>query len=182
LVIGIVTNNDDPDKLGRVKVKFPSLTDGDESAWAKVLSPGGGQRRGIQCTPEVHDEVLVGFEHDDTRRPIVLGGLWNRNDPPPEEVVEGGVVVRRTWTSRDGHRIEIADETSGGVLTAALKDDTSSFRIQPNETLLDAENVATIRSKKIVLKADTTIVLDAASIEIKGSGQVTMKGSPVRIN
>ena len=57
LVIGIVTDNDDPDELGRVKVKFPWLGDDVESCWARVAAPGrrarhrrdvaaAGQRRG----------------------------------------------------------------------------------------------------------------------------------------
>src|SRR5207237_1025695 len=48
LVVGIVTNNTDPDKLGRVKVKFPGLAESDESAWARVVSTGRGGRRGLQ--------------------------------------------------------------------------------------------------------------------------------------
>ena len=43
----------------------------------------GGRPRGMQWVPEIDDEVLVGFELDDTNRPIVLGGLWNRSDTPP---------------------------------------------------------------------------------------------------
>ncbi|HEY4410960.1 MAG TPA: VgrG-related protein, partial [Acidimicrobiia bacterium] len=75
LVVGIVTNNNDPDKLGRVKVKFPTLTDKEESDWARVVSTGAGSSRGLQIIPDVNDEVLVGFEHGDVTRPLVLGGL-----------------------------------------------------------------------------------------------------------
>ena len=32
--------------------------------------------------PQVGDEVVVGFEHDDVRRPYVLGSLWNGKDSP----------------------------------------------------------------------------------------------------
>ncbi|HEY3240421.1 MAG TPA: phage baseplate assembly protein V, partial [Acidimicrobiia bacterium] len=63
LVVGVVTNNKDPDKLGRVKVKFPGLADSEESAWARAVSVGAGAKRGLQVVPDVNDEVLIGFEH-----------------------------------------------------------------------------------------------------------------------
>ena len=181
LVIGLVTNNDDPDKLGRVKVKFPSLTDSDESTWAKVLAPGGGDTRGMQCTPEVQDEVLVGFEHDDKRRPVVLGGLWSRTDPPPRDVVDHGAVSRRSWMSRSGHLIEMVDDTSDASITLVLSGGKSSLKIAENSELT-GESSITVRSKKVVVKADSDLSLEARNIDIKGSAQVSIKGSPVRIN
>jgi len=39
VVIGIVTNNKDPEGMGRLKVRFPWLSDSDESAWARVAVP-----------------------------------------------------------------------------------------------------------------------------------------------
>ena len=78
LVIGLVTNNRDPDGLCRVRLKFPWLSDQEEGWWARVLSPGGGANRGMQWMPEVNDEVLVGFESGDVRQPVVLGGLYGQ--------------------------------------------------------------------------------------------------------
>jgi hypothetical protein len=45
--------------------------------WITLVSLGGGRDRGFFALPEVGDEVLVGFEHGDPERPIVLGSLWN---------------------------------------------------------------------------------------------------------
>ena len=93
-----MTNNDDPEKLCRVKVKFPTLTEDDESTWARLASPGCWPARGMQWVPEISDEVLVGFEMGDTNRPIVLGGLWNRSDPPPESArCPAGQVEAGCW-------------------------------------------------------------------------------------
>ena len=44
LVVGVVTNNNDPDQMGRVRVKYPSLSDSEESAWARIATPERGQR------------------------------------------------------------------------------------------------------------------------------------------
>ena len=81
LVIGIVTNNKDPDKLGRVRVKFPTLADDLEGWWARVLSLNAGKQRGLLMMPQVGDEVVVGFEHGDPPRPFVVGSLWNGKEP-----------------------------------------------------------------------------------------------------
>ncbi|MBI3722431.1 hypothetical protein HY251_00520 [bacterium] len=84
LVVGIVTNNKDPDKLGRVKVKFPWLDDTVESWWARICYPMGGKERGYWWIPELEDEVLVGFEHGDVRFPYIVGSLYNGMDKPPK--------------------------------------------------------------------------------------------------
>jgi len=84
VVTGVVTDVDDPQKIGRVKVQFEWLADDYVSDWARVAMPGAGPSRGMVWMPEVGDEVLVAFEHGDPRRPIVIGGLWNGTDTPPE--------------------------------------------------------------------------------------------------
>lgn len=64
----IVTDNVDPDELGRVKVRVPSLIDGYE-AWARLATLMAGNNRGSWFIPEVDDEVLVAFEAGDVRHP-----------------------------------------------------------------------------------------------------------------
>ena len=70
VVIGIVTNNNDPDKLGRVRVKYPALGDDTEGWWARIAAPRRGRRRGLLMMPQVGDEVVIGFEHDDVHQPV----------------------------------------------------------------------------------------------------------------
>ena len=83
VTIAVVTNNDDPEKLGRVKVKFPWLLDESESTWARVAVLMAGNKRGTWFPPQIDDEVLVAFEHGDINRPIILGVMWNGKDTPP---------------------------------------------------------------------------------------------------
>ena len=71
-LVGIVTDNKDPKKWGRVKVKFPTLTEDHASNWARVVGIGAGNNRGFDCLPEINDEVLVGFEHGDIHRPYII--------------------------------------------------------------------------------------------------------------
>ena len=113
-VIGIVTNVNDPDNLGRVKVKFPWLAEDAnvESNWARIATDSAGKERGIYFLPEVNDEVLVIFEHGNPNYPMVIGGLWNGKDTPPEKnsaAHVGGQTNHRMIVSRLGHRIVFDD-------------------------------------------------------------------------
>src|SRR5688500_942572 len=69
VAIGLVTDNADPNGVGRVKVKLPWLADSIASPWARLAVPGGGPNRGLFFVPEVNDEVLIAFEHGDPARP-----------------------------------------------------------------------------------------------------------------
>ncbi|KYC42250.1 type IV secretion protein Rhs [Scytonema hofmannii PCC 7110] len=115
-LVGIVTDNQDPKGLGRVKVKFPTLTEEHNSNWARIVAPGAGSNRGIYWLPEVNDEVLVCFEHGDIHRPYIIGGVWNGKDPTPrtiaDTVVRGKVRLREEKT-RYGHKTTFVDEDKG---------------------------------------------------------------------
>ena len=183
LVVGIVTNADDPQSLGRVKVKFPTLTDQDESDWARVASPGAGFDRGLQLIPEVNDEVLVGFEHDDKRRPVVLGGLWNGSDTPPGAKVDNGKIETRLWKSRNGHLMELDDSpVDKGSITISHGDAKSSLHLELKESALRAEKKLAISADSIEITADTTLKLKAGSVEIQADGEVKISGSLIRLN
>jgi phage protein D len=113
LLVGKVSNNVDPNKLGRVKVKFPTLTEDHESNWARVVALGAGANRGFDNLPEIGDEVVVGFEHGDIHRPYVLGGVWNNTDAAAisvDESVADGKVRLRTIKTRLGHMLQFVEE------------------------------------------------------------------------
>ena len=90
VVLGTVTNNNDPDKLGRVRVKYPALGDDTESPWARGRGAERGQGAGLLMTPQVGDEVVIGFEHDDVHQPYVLGSLWNGKAKPGDDLSDPG--------------------------------------------------------------------------------------------
>lgn len=105
---GIVTNNTDPDGLGRVKIKLPWLSDNNETDWVRIAYFMAGGQRGSFFLPEVGDEVLVAFEHGDINAPYVVGCLWNGKDKPPEDNQNGKNNIRKI-TSRSGHELVFDD-------------------------------------------------------------------------
>jgi uncharacterized protein involved in type VI secretion and phage assembly len=193
VVVGVVTNNQDPEKMGRVKVRFPWLSDADESNWARVASPMAGKDRGLFLLPEVDDEVLVAFEHGDLRFPYVVGSLWNGSDAPPAVNGDGKNNVR-VIKSRSGHVVRLTDEDGKEKIEIVDKSGKNSIVIDT------AENTLTVTADKdIVLKAPNgSIKLDAQKVEVKtsadakveagggmdlkASGQMNVKGATVNIN
>ena len=193
VVVGIVTNNQDPEGMGRVKVKFPWLSDEDESNGARVASPMAGKERGLFLLPEVDDEVLVAFEHGDPRFPYVIGSLWNGTDKPPADNADGKNNVR-VLKSRSGHVIRLTDEDGKEKIEIIDKSEKNSVVIDT------AANTITITADKdIVLKAPNgSVKLDAQKVEVKSSadskveagggldlkasGTMNVKGATVNIN
>lgn len=193
VVVGVVTNNQDPEGMGRVKVKFPWLSDENESNWARVATPMAGQGRGFYFLPEVEDEVLVAFEQGDVRFPYVVGSLWNGKDAPPASNDDGKNNVR-VIKSRSGHIVRLSDEDGKELIEIIDKSGKNSIRLDTSK------NTITITAEKdIVLSAaQGKIKLDAQEVEVKSSadvkveaggnlnlkatGQTNVKGATVNLN
>jgi uncharacterized protein involved in type VI secretion and phage assembly len=181
LVVGVVTNNDDPERLGRVRVKFPTLSQEDESAWSRVAAPGAGKGRGLQWIPEVDDEVLVGFELNDHTRPVVLGGLWNRPDGPPGPgAVAGGTVQQRLLVSRKDSRLTLDDDRPAVELT--LGGSPCAVRLERSESAVTGDQKLVLTATQIEIRATAKLTLTGAQVEITSSGPLSASGKPIKLN
>ena len=170
VTVGIVTNNQDPENLGRVKVKYPWLSESAESHWARLLTPMAGKDRGIYFLPEVDDEVLLAFEQGDINFPYILGALWNGQDKPPAKN-DDGKNNQRMIKSRSGHQI-ILDDTAGEE-QIIIQDKTAKNKIvidsKDNKMNIDVEGDLTITTKgKIILKSsDDDVAIECKNFSIK---------------
>lgn len=192
VVVGIVTNNRDPDGAGRVKVRFPWLSDEDESNWARVAVPMAGKQMGVYFLPEVDDEVLVAFDHGAVDSPIVLGSLWNGKDPPPEVNADGKNSIR-IIKSRSGHTITLDDTDGGEKITIADGKQKSSLVLDAaNGSLsISSEGDVTVRAKgslSIASDGDVTVTAKGkitlssnAEVAIKGSGGVNVNDGKLKV-
>lgn len=186
IVIGEVKSLDDPEDIGRVRVSFPHLGD-EESYWARLATLMGGVGRGSRFVPEVGDEVLVGFEQGDPRRPYVLGSLWSKVDTPP---AHDGDKIKNNWRyikSRSGHVIRFDDTQGAEKIEFIDKDekhkiviDTSGDKI---EIICDSGDVSiTAESGKVQVKASEVTVESSGDMTLKAAGSMTIKGATVDIN
>lgn len=193
VVVGVVTNNQDPDKMGRVKVKFPWLSDVDESWWARMAAPMAGKQRGAFFLPEVSDEVLVAFEHGDVRFPYVLGALWNGQDAPPLTNDDGKNNIRMI-KSRSGHVVKLNDEDGKETIEIIDKSQKNSIVIDTSKntitvttdkdiTLSASQGKITLDAKQVeISSSDSTKLKSGSTMNVEASGTMTIKGSTVNIN
>lgn len=84
VMAAIVTQNQDPEGLGRVRLRLDGSREGVETDWARVAAPMTRSARETFVLPEIGDEVLVAFAQGDVRFPYVLGALWSRFNRPPK--------------------------------------------------------------------------------------------------
>jgi uncharacterized protein involved in type VI secretion and phage assembly len=176
VVPALVSNVDDPDTLGRVKLSFPWLGDKAESHWARVALAGAGPERGLAVLPEVGDEVLVAFDHGDPRMPYVLGGLYNGTDKLPGKPIDGGEVVTRALVSRKGHRLELHDRDE----TITLSTGDGNHRIVIDQA---SSKILIETSGDVEVAAKGNLKVNAPSgMRVESSGALELKGNGVTID
>ncbi len=211
LMVGIVTDNKDDKSWGRVKVKYPAITDDNVSGWARVVSAGAGPNRGFYVMPEINDEVIVAFANGDINQPFVLGGVWNGKDATPSKqdkaATSSGVEIRE-FKTRVGHvlrftdtsgseKIELLDKTGNNKLVihsnkgAFTIDCTGPMTINAGEDAtiiakananIEAKANITVKGMAITVEAKSKLSLKAPMVEIAGSGMVKISGAMVQIN
>ena len=200
VVVGVVIDNKDPDKLARVKVKIPRLGEDEESNWARVVSFMAGKERGAFFLPEVDDEVLVAFEYGDINSPFVVGSLWNGKEKPPL-ANDDGKNNFRIIKSRSGHIIRLDDSDGKEKIEIVDKSeknqiiiDTASnmISIQSEQDIkISAKGKVSIEANDIEMKSNASTKVEASSsmelkangsIDVKASGTTTIKGATVNIN
>jgi phage baseplate assembly protein gpV len=182
-VRGLVSDNQDPDKLGRVKVKFPWLDEAYSSSWAPVMQLGAGPTSGTFFLPAVDDEVLVGFEHGRIDRPIVVGGLFNKTDMPPTygQFLDDGAVTGRGIFSRVGHSLTFhdADDISGINVVAVDDGGTTAVSIGLNGK---DKKLVVQTSGNVDVTADGDITLKGTKISVEAQGELVLKGATIKLN
>lgn len=198
-VIGLVTDNKDPQKLGRVKVKFPILSETDTSWWCPIIMVGAGKNRGWFFIPEVDDEVLCLFEHGDLDRPVVVGALWNGKDKPADKNPGGN--PRRVIKSRQGSKIIFDDDQMKLIIEDGAGKGRITFDSNANKIIIEAlegdvcfqapEGEIKVVAKTAEVSATTNLEIHAggkvalgtsAGATVNGGSGVTLSGAKVNMN
>jgi phage protein D/phage baseplate assembly protein gpV len=181
VVTAIVDDNADPDKLGRVRLKYPWMGDQAVSFWARLAAPGAGLTSGVTWVPQVGDEVLVAFEHGDPNRPFVLAGLWNGTDTIPFDYdgdLDNGSVTYCGFTSRTGHKLSFFESSSESKIHLLTANGKVSIVLDDKN-----EEVKVETTGKLVIDAKQDVEIKAGgSMKLEASGQMTIKGATVALN
>jgi uncharacterized protein involved in type VI secretion and phage assembly len=182
VAIGLVTDLQDPNQLGRVRVKYPWREDNQNSYWARPALPYAGKNRGTYFIPELGDEVLLAFDKGDIEHPYVIGVLWNGDDTPPDSNSDGKNNTKLIRT-RSGHEIRLFEDsgkesievkTQGGH---SIKMDDSSGSAQINITDSSGSNSVVIDTTQgsITITGGTSLKLQAPTIDIEADAEMTIK-------
>lgn len=184
----LVTDNVDPEGLGRVKISLPWSPDtagASYDTWARLATFMAGNNRGSWFIPDVDDEVLIVFEGGDPRRPYVIGSLWNGKDAPPESMDGAGKNFKKVLRSRNGVKLTMDDndgreqfilETPGGQ-SLTLKDGPGAVEIvdsNGNSIKLETSGITITASAKVTVNASQVAVtagmvtVDAAMSKFSG--------------
>lgn len=194
ILIGLVVSRedlDDPEKLGRVRVVFPTLDDC-KSYWARVVSPMGGKERGFHMIPDVGDEVLCALEEGDPRRVYILGGLWSKPDRPPPSDNKPRDNNWRFIRSRCGHIFKFDDTPGAEKVEIIDKDEVTrgisrKIIIDPVKkkiTVLSDEGDVEVIVKKGNVKVEAKagdVAVEALNITLKATQKVTIEAMQVEI-
>ncbi|MEU7605276.1 VgrG-related protein [Streptomyces sp. NPDC040724] len=200
LAIGVVTDVREPNgsQRGAVRLKFPWLDDTYVTDWVRTVQWGGKGGGGV-VSPEVNDEVLVGFEQGLLDSPYVIGGLYNGVDQPsPHDVPlidkTSGKVNRRSIVSRSGHRVELLDAPAPGPsgLRLVTGDERLEVRMDDRRDRIEL-TVYAGRGRPLtsVVMDKNGITLDARQgnvkvsgrqVDIDGTAGVSIGGRSVKVN
>lgn len=168
-------------KLGRVKVRFPWMTDQQESDWVRVVAPTAGAENGVFFMPEEDDQVLVAFSHSHIERSYILGALWSNASKPPDEDR-----ARRQLKSRSGHTITLDDTEDAEQISIIDKSGK-------NKIVLDAKNnkitiacggdLTITAEGNLALKSNSKdVTINGENITLTANAKLSAKGSEMALN
>ena len=177
-----------PAEMGRVKVTIPWLADDAESYWARVSAPGAGKDYGVVWIPQVGDEVLVAFEHGDVCLPSCWAACGTARTRSRSTTAPISTRVRSPTAASPratGHKLSFFESsgeskihllTAGGAVSIVLDEQNKEVKIETTGKItIDAQD-------DIVLTTKGKFKVDATGVEIKASGQASIKGATLGLN
>lgn len=169
---GIVTNVEDPEKLGRIVAQVPEVLQEMPSPWALPATPFAGPGHGLVLIPEVGDGVWIEFEAGDPSRPIWTGGWWG-----PDELPAPGDVQVRALVTTAGHKFVLNDKDKEIQL---LHSGGAELKMTDNDiTLTIGQSEFKMTADQISLKVLTNeITMTTTDITLKGGPTAVIKLSP----
>ncbi len=178
----VVQLQDDPDGEDRVLVKLPTIDNQATGTWARMASLDAGENRGAFFRPEIDDEVIVGFINDDPRDAVVLGMLNSSAKPAP--LVAEDLNHEKGFFTRSNMRVLFNDEVNKITIDTPagnmiiLDEESKSITLQDendNKILMSPDGIEISSPKKIVIKAGTSMEIEAAASMESKATSIAMK-------
>ncbi len=154
--------------------------------------PVATSRIGLAAIPAVGDLVLLQFIGGDINAPVIVGSLYNDEDPAPEH--SNGQALCQLPADGGGLQLLANSEGApslqlkiGDAVTVTLQDDDPVVVIDvaAGGTALSVDRDGALGisgGRGITLDAGSDLVLKGANVSIEGSGEVTVKGAIINLN
>lgn len=186
---GLVEDNKDPKKLGRLKLKVPSVLGEAITEWALPCLPfGGSADQGLFMIPEAKSQVWVEFAEGELSQPIWVGVFWSETKNPPAEA-QLEIPTRRILKTPAGHALSFEDKkdeeqimlyhskntslsinAKGDFVLTVSDKSTLTFEAENKIIQIEDkanENKIVLKKDGITIKAKSRIEIDAPSVVIK---------------
>ena len=198
-LIGVVTDNKDPEGLNRVQVQYTVPSGEILANWARMKTLMSGAEFGWTCLPEPDDEVLLKFIHGFPDRPVIVGALHNGKDKVPYDNADGENNERIFW-SRNLHKLTFNDKSGEEFISVHTTDEATTLDMKTADKLIAWVSKGDITFKcadgafkveagaNIEMKASANSVEEAganmekkasSNFDVKASGMVNIKGPKV---
>ena len=174
---GVVEEIVDPDKEGRIKVRFGWFDDGTVTEWCRVAQLYAGSKFGAFFVPEKGTEVVVAFVHGDLREPIILGGLYNRKIKPATDRQKDETKDEKVIRTRAGHELKFVDTKQKEKVILTSK---GGHRLEMTDGDNGTIEIRTDKGQRIVLDDRGTITIDAKSIVLGDESFKAVLGEAMR--
>jgi hypothetical protein len=148
---GLVSDNQDPNNLGRLKARVPEVLGDVVTGWALPALPYSGNGVGVYTIPAVDAGVLIEFESGNLSRPIWTGCWWGSDQIPKDETGAGTTPDKKIIRTEQGLLLAFDD----GGKTIALSDSNGNNFIKIEVT-----------PGQIKVQAGTKVVVEAPQIEL----------------
>ncbi len=180
VTIATVFDDDDPQKLGRVRVQYAYQRGQDASHWLRVAGHGGGKGHGAGHVPLKGNMVAVAPVKNDDEHPLVIGAVYDQTD------AGGHTKDRIQMVSRSGSGFSINTGQGGASDHVELHTPSGAamVRCHGDRVTIHAEGNIAIEAPngevRIVAKSMTTEISTNDVREVKGDVHDTVHGSVLR--
>ncbi len=147
---GIVTDNQDPQRKGRLKARVPAVKGDNDTSWALPCVPYAGKQVGWFMIPPVDALVWIEFENGHWDYPIWTGCFWDDGEIPASPATPEMKVLKT-----DVATITINDQKGSGSVTIET---TAGLKIVMDSNGITLSN----GSQKIQLSSASVSVNDGA--------------------
>ncbi|MBD2520095.1 baseplate assembly protein [Nostoc sp. FACHB-973] len=133
---GVVSDNQDPLMMGRIRAKVPDVMGDLDSGWALPCAPFGGQKTGFFALPSVGAGVWIEFEHGDPEYPIWSGCWWGSSAEMPPVLL--APPYKKFMIQTEGGNNIVIDDTPG--VSGITLETATGQKIVMNATGIEIDN------------------------------------------